>query len=312
MSANPFPSQFHADRAKGLGASESAAACGVSRWDTSLRLWRKKTGIATAEEYGQEEIYHAVGKALEPVVIDYFQRQNKEVVVDRQLKIVDPTWDRRWVTLDGRTQRDGAHVEAKSVGVLSPKDWGHEMEDDAIPNDYYFQCQHGFGCNPDAPYAWVPLIILNRQVRIYRVQRNPELIQSILEVEKRFMDYVDRREPPPPRDMDDCKLLWPSHMEGMRTPASEADAEIVGRFRDLKAQSKTLEREQDAIKLMLAERMGDNAELVFLGTPILTYKKAKDTIKFDEDAFAADHPATYENYLTKKQQGSRRMLIKGG
>ena len=151
-------------RALGLGASDAAAAVGLSKWKTPYQLWQEKLGIAANDDHDAEALHLEMGNALEPLAIARFERKQKLTVSDRQVRVVDPTWDKRWVTVDGLAS-DGGLVEAKSVGFADPREWGDEFDDGAIPMHYLLQTQHAMACTV-ASHTWVPVIELNRQFRI--------------------------------------------------------------------------------------------------------------------------------------------------
>lgn len=295
------------EHAMGIGASDSAAAVRLSKWKTQYKLFRRKLELDPPDE--REELHLEMGQVLEPMIVNRFAKKQKVTVVDRQLKIVDPENPWRWVTLDGRVAETGAHVEAKSVGMADPAEWGDEMTDNEVPMEYFIQCQHGLACNPAAPYTWLPMVVLNRQFRVYRIQRDPDLITLMTAQEKEFMRMLEAREPPPPQDMEDISLMWPSHRDAKKVEASKDLAILVSTFKDSKAKVKEMVDAQEEMKLLIARHIGDAAELVFAGKTIVTYKQAKASMKFQVDQFQVDHPALYDKYL-REVPGSRRMLTK--
>lgn len=294
-------------RALGLGASDAAAAVGLSKWKTPFQLWQEKLGVAANDENDGEALHLEMGKVLEPVAIARFERKAKLTVTDKQLHVVDPTWDRRWVTLDGRAS-DGGNVEAKSVGFADPRDWGDEFEDGAIPMDYLVQVQHGMACT-GAPHAWVPVIVLNRQFRIYRVMRDEELIGMVTEKERAFWQHVEAREPPPPIDAEDAYRQWPQD-SGATIVADEEIVAHVTEYAQAKARTKAAEMDADLAKGKIATFMGTNATLIGVdGKPLITWKTARGSTKVDVDKMRAEHPELVKRYEFT-QPGSRRMLIK--
>jgi len=174
---------------------------------------------------------------------------------------------------------------------------------------YYIQAQHGLACVPDAPYTWMPIVVLNRQFRVYRIQRDPETIALLTEQEKAFMRLVEIGEPPPPVDLEDASLRWPGHREGKWLMATDEIAAVVAEFKQSKAEAKTIEFQQAELKLKIAEHLGDAAELVYEGKSICTYRQPKDSLKFDAARFEADHPDLYARYL-RPVPNARRMLAK--
>lgn len=294
-----------AERRTGLGASDAAAAIGLSRWKTPLQLYLEKIGLA--QESDSEALHLEMGQALEPMIIARFEKKQRVTVTDRQRKFVDPTWPQRWVTTDG-VASDRGMVEAKSVGMADPAEWGEEFEDGAVPMIYLVQSQHGLACT-GLPFAWMPVVILNRQFRIYRIQRDEELIELITTKEREFMAMVEARTPPPPINLEDAQIMWPSHREGKRIEASDEIALTVAEFKASKQKMKDLEFSQETLKLRVQKAMGDAAELVYCGKVVCTWKQAKPSKKFNEDAFAIAHPDLYQQFQIEVP-GSRRMLTK--
>src|SRR5437660_2439561 len=181
-----------AERTQGLGASDAAPAVGLSPWTTPFWLYLEKLGELPKPEGDaahREALYLEMGEALEPVALAQFCRRSNLQITDRQRKITDPEWPRRWVRVDALSS-DGGYVEAKSAGFADPEEWGEELEDDAIPMHYLIQVQHGLACS-GLSHAWVPLIISNRQFRLYRVKRDPELIQLLTQREREFWACVE-------------------------------------------------------------------------------------------------------------------------
>jgi len=292
-----------------LGASRAAAAVGQSPWQTPYQLYLEMLGQLPANDPNAEDpLYLEMGEVLEPVAIRRLEKRLKVKVTDRQLKVIDPSWPRRHVTMDGRIN-DEEYVEAKSTGFADPAEWGDEEEEDAVPMQYYLQCQHGMACN-GCIYAWMPLIVTNRQFRIYRVRRNDAVIESLTAREREFMARVDAREPPPMTSLDDVKIRWPSHVEHRRVTATSEIARLVRRHARNRRLLKAAESRRDALQLAIATFMAESAELVDVaGESLATFKQAKSSKKFNEAQFALDNPQVYARYL-KDVPGSRRFLNK--
>lgn len=295
-----------AERAEGLGASDCAPAVGLSRWKTSFQLYLEKIGQAPPAN-DDETLFKEMGEALEPVALSRFTKRTHFQVSDRQKKVVDPNWSRRWVSLDGLSS-DGGLIEAKSCGFADPEEWGDELEDDAIPMHYLMQVQHGLACT-GLQHAWMPLIISNRQFRLYRIKRDEELIELLTAREREFWTRVEARDPPAPVNLEDVKLRWPSHV-AKRVQATEEVAVALAEHRAIKERIKAAEIEEERLKLIVQQHMGDAAELVDVsGNVLCTWKQAKASQVFDEKKFAADNPAVYSRYLFDRP-GSRRFLNK--
>jgi putative phage-type endonuclease len=295
------------DRNAGLGASDAAAAVGVSKWKTPYQLWLEKTGQITGE-LDEEALTLAMGKALEPVVLAAFTRRTGLSVSRLQEQVVDPNWPARWVTLDGMAS-DGGMIEAKTAGFADPAEWGDEAENDAVPLQYYLQCQHGFACT-GAQFGYVPLIILNRQFRLYRVTRNDAVIAQLTANEQQFWQHVETRTPPAPITLEDAALRWPSDTSGEIVASGEIEL-AAARLKGLKEDLASLEETIEAESLTIKAFMGSHGTLLPLkgGRPLITWKQAKPSRVLNKDALRAEQPSIYSRYEIERP-GSRRFLVK--
>lgn len=300
------------NRNQGLGASDAAAAIGLSKWKTPFQLWQEKLGItprtaSNDERFEDEALHLEMGKVLEPVALARFTKKTGYAVSDRQLQIVDPNLPWRWVTVDGVASDNGL-VEAKSVGFASPDQWGDELEDDAIPIPYLIQVQHGLDIT-GRPHAWVPVIVLNREFRVYRVNRDEELIGMVREKETAFMQHVWDRTPPPPIDYEDAARQWPQD-SGTTILASSEAVDFVSALAKAKEARKAAELDEELAKAKVARFMGPHSILVDIdGKPLVTWKTAKPSKKTDLTALTAAHPAIVKQFEIEVA-GSRRMLVK--
>lgn len=303
------------DRNKGLGASDAGPACGLSKFKSPVELYLEKRGemppAYTDEERFDEALQLEMGRVLEPVAIRRLEKKTGLKVSNQQLRCVDPFWSQRWATLDGDAS-DGGIVEAKSVGIADPREWGDEYTVNAVPIVYLAQIHHAFGCVNDAVrHCWVPVIVLNRQFRVYRVERDDDFVARIREQEQEFWSHVMSGTPPKPQSDRDLKLLYPEHKSGKREKATALDEAKWHALGVARAEMAKYEASRKGLELALKTRMGDAEELVNAkGETLLTWKKARDGWKFDTDSFGADEPKLFHEYM-KPNPGSRRLLYKG-
>ena len=299
-----------AERRLGLGASDAAAAVGLSPWKSPYQLWLEKLGreLALDPDAQHEEALHLeLGRALEPVALAHFCRKTNLTISRQQERVIDPNWSKRWVSLDAWAS-DGTPVEAKTTGFADPAEWGDEFEDGAIPMYILLQNQHSLACT-GAPYAWVPLIVSNRQFRLYRVTRDDDLIQLLTQKEMAFWTMVLTEEAPPATTIEDVKLRWPSD-NGKKVQATAEVAAKIAEHAMVRTKVKQLGDEKDVLELAIKLAMADCSELVDVeGLPLVTWRQAKASRRFHEDKFALENPALYAKYL-RDIPGSRRFLNK--
>ncbi len=293
-----FTAEELKERQQYLGASEAASALGLSTFFTPLQLYKSKIGEAEPIE---ETLPMMVGTALEPVVIRMFEKETGMAVTNQQLKVVDPTWSRRRCTLDGIAS-DGGIIQAKASGMWG---WWGDTED-AIPESIIFQTQHEMACTGKS-HAYVPVILGQRTFKYYTIQRDEELIDLLTKAEQDFMARVDARDPPPPVDMDDLKILYPIDT-GISVTCTDAVYEAAVNLAKVKAQLKGLGEQEDQLAFAVKDFMKDAAILKARSGEVLYTWKSNAERSMDVTTFRKDHPALAEQYSPEKTV--RKLLCK--
>lgn len=176
-----------------VGASEIAAAVGVSRWQAPIDLWLRKTGRA---EDNFDNPRAAIGLRAEKVVIDWY---------------CEDTGTPRALCIPGESRRHKEHsfagctpdflrkgpggwrlVQLKCVGARMAVFWPDEW----IPDDVETQVQFEMECTrveQTDVVAWLG----GTDFRIITVDRDPEFGAMLIEGARDFWRYVENDEPPP-------------------------------------------------------------------------------------------------------------------
>ena len=134
------------DRTKFLGASDSPAIMGYSKWKDSVSLWKEKTGLVEPENLDNNE-YVIRGKEWEPLLLKMFSLDNPE------LKVRGPSFHTMsenpymCATLDGSVQIGVGEIypiEIKTVSNRAKGDWYFNKKTGLyeIPKTYLIQVHH--------------------------------------------------------------------------------------------------------------------------------------------------------------------------
>jgi hypothetical protein len=124
-----------------------------------------------------------------------------------------------------------------------------------------------------------------------------------------WFDHVIEDRRPDPVTAAEVSLAYPSD-DGSQVLASAEVAEQVAAARELAATIKAQEEELSGLKTEIQRAMGEGSVLVDqFGAPLASWKKAKDSERFDASAFKKAHPDLAAQF-TKVQTGSRRFLLK--
>jgi putative phage-type endonuclease len=288
------------DRRQGLGASEAAAACGLSPWMSPLELFLQKTGRAPAVE---ETLPMRVGKALEPVVLRAFEDREGVKVTDQQRRIVDPRLPWRWATLDGMA--DGVPVEAKTSG--SAEGWGDDGSDQ-VPLHYMLQAQHQLACLEEGvEILWMPVLFAARDLRVYRIPRSPSVIEALTEKEVAFWDRVVADQPPEIINSTDVRLRWPTDT-GATVVATDDILDAWLELHAARSRRKAAEADEERLQTQLQLFMADRSALLGPDGKALATWKACTSSRLDTKALAAAHPDIAAAF--RVESSSRRFLLK--
>lgn len=231
-------------RRQSLGASEAAAALGVSPYVTPVELWQRKLGIAPEQPETEAMRW---GTLLEPLILAEYQARTGRRVVATQEYRVHPDHPHLTATLDGRCE-DGRLVEIKTASAWA-REWGAE-DTDEVPEPYLVQVAQQMAVT-GADTADVVVLIGGQRLRIYNVPRNDRLVDLVVEEGTRFWRCVERRSPPDwgRRTASDLAAVYPG-CEGEAAWSLE-DAERITGFLD------QIEVDKHAAKVIEA-RIEDN------------------------------------------------------
>jgi putative phage-type endonuclease len=204
-----------AERRRGLGASDAAAALGLSPYKTPLQLYYEKTGEV---EPPAETPAMRRGRKWEGDVLDEYA-DSRDVDLVEQVFARHPEHPWMTATLDGVVPgaaypdpRDGGWiVEAKVVGMRAAREWGEDGTDD-VPRHVLCQCHHQLAVT-GARRCDVAALIGGSDFRVYPIRRaDPDLYVRMIDQLRWFWRCVEQRDPPPPTlpaDAGHLARLWP-------------------------------------------------------------------------------------------------------
>lgn len=260
-----------------FGASEAAAACGLSKYDQPLSLYLQKRSEIVKEFSDEQRERMSFGLALEPAILgQYAARRDCEVVTGQPM------------FLSTRWQFMGATPDAIAFNPLAPEKWwvveckntSTHMVDptgedeskfgvdgtDQVPIEYVMQAQQQMavlGCD----LVEFPVLVGGNSLRIYTVRRDETLIDLIVKSERDLADQIVMGLPPEaiPDHGSTLNIFRRTACESGKTIILPAELEDA--WSDLEA-SRTAKEEADRLhdsataKLMQA--VGD-AEFAILG-----------------------------------------------
>lgn len=182
------------NRHERLGASDAAAALGLSPFLSEWELAGLKTG--RIEPDGKDTKPTRAGRLLEPTVLDVAEHELGEL--QRDVLVYAPHVDFPLAsTLDGRVISSGVPVEAKTTGIEGPVygEWGDEGSD-IVPSYYLVQAVVQMICT-EADLVHLYALIGGRGFVRYRILRDEQVCAEVTERLARWWQrhVVERIEP---------------------------------------------------------------------------------------------------------------------
>ena len=298
-------------RKQGIGSSDAAAACGIHPYLSMLELWMIKTGRMTSDIDENIEGYSPLywGNTLEPMVAKYYQEHTGNKVRRVNAILQHPEQPFMLANLDyAITGSDEVQIlECKTAGEHGAKLWKH-----GVPLYVTCQVQHQLAVTGKTA-AHICVLLCGHEAKIYKVERDERLIESIMEHERQFWQYVQTDTPPSPDHSESAaralKLLYPTPKPSSKVDLRDDDGanKLFEQLLSYRDYMQELEQRHDQVKHQLQTLIADNEVAVF-SMGAISWKRSKDSIGLDSKAVIKAHPELLAKF-SKTKQGSRRFVI---
>lgn len=320
-------------RKTGIGGSDGAAICGLSKYATPLDIYLDKTTNVVKETTDAMRR----GTILEPFVRSLYERETGYTVQEicKTERHKEHTF--MLANLDGVLPSERALVEFKTASYMTKKNWG-EAGSDEIPQEYLIQVAHyasvmdidtvhiGVLFGDEALFkAFMALQHINEQFirypidfdaleydfRIYTYQRNRELERKLINKERGFwFDHVEKRVPPSPQagNVEDLLKAYPKADD----QTIEVDQEALNKIQELasiKQKKKEIEEQESKVKASVMSLFGNASSLVDSSTnKLLATWKNKTRSLFDKQSFSDSHPDLCQAFMIEKTSRELRLI----
>lgn len=300
-------------RQQGIGASDAAAAVGISPYQSQLELWMIKTGrMSGMPEPSLDEVRSPVywGNVLEPIVAAHYTRKTGRKVRRVNAVLQHPDPDKAWMLAN----LDYAVVGSDEVQVLECKtagEFGARLWKDGVPEYYQCQVQHQLAVTGKQS-ADVAVLICGQEFRVYRIERDDALIQELIKLERQFWHWVETDTPPPADGSDSAdralRQLYPhDHGEVLDFTAHADLNQSFNQLVQVRDQLTSLNLQEAQLKQFLQQTLGDATKARFaLGS--ISWKRSKDTVALNTKTLLKEQPDMLDRY-GEIRQGSRRFTV---
>jgi putative phage-type endonuclease len=280
-----------ADRVQFLGGSDCAAVLGLSRWRSPLQVWAEKTGQVKKDD--GDSLPAKVGKALEDTVIALFEAKTGRKVIDREEYIAYLKKPFIACHVDGWILNEKAIFEGKTATAYKEKEW----DKDEIPQEYILQCMHNLAVT-GAERCYLAVLIGNHKFQVQTIERDEELIKTIIDKETEFWErFVVPKIPPTTITAHDAPVLqrlYPHETEATIQWPDEV-ARLVEMRNALCVDRKILEERIDLLENELKVNLKTH-EAATTGKWIVSWE-AQVAERLDTQRLKKEHPSLYASYL---------------
>ncbi|CAG4897040.1 YqaJ viral recombinase family nuclease [Paraburkholderia gardini] len=297
-------------RKSGIGASDAAAAVGLSPYQSQLELWLTKTDRdTTLPKPDPDDTTEPVfwGTILEPIVAASYTKQTGNRVRRVNAVLRHPTipWmlanlDREVVGVPGVQL-----LECKTAGEFGARLWR-----DGVPEYVQLQVMHQLAVTGKQAVD-VAVLLCGQKLDVHRIERDDALIARLVELEAAFWRYVETDTPPPADGSESAdralRCLYPG--TGGTVDFTD-DRRLSSAFADLVAVRTEIEARQAVeakLKQTIAQAMRE-ADRAQFETGSVSFKRSKDGTGVDLKQLLADHPHLATQYAITKP-GTRRFLV---
>lgn len=288
-------------RKNGIGGSDAGAVCGLNPYRTAIQVYYDKTS-GEIEELDNEAMRQ--GRELEEYVARRFCEASGKKVRRANAMFYDEKNPFMLADVDRMIVGENAGLECKTASPYMAEQW----KDGSIPISYQIQCHHYMAvCRADAWY--IAVLIYGREFKYYRIERDDEVIENLIRIEKEFWNgNVIPRIMPDPDGSKTADLAIAERFKNAQSaiiPLSGFD-ERLRRRQELLAVMEHMEKEKRQIDQELKLYLGD-AETAENEHYRVSWKNVSRS-SLDEKRLKEEEPEIYEKY--RRITTSRRFTVK--
>lgn len=261
-------------RRKGLGGSDIAAICGMSRYKSPMEVYLDKLGeIPPIADNPKMK----AGRILEPVVADWFAEETGMKVIRQNAIFQHPKHPHMLANIDRWLPGQNAGLECKNTAEYCRGDW----EGTTAPTEYILQANHYMAVtNADRWYIAVLIGGYDFQWRV--IERDEELIKNLITIEEEFWKNNVMAKHPPALSHQDTEYLKVTYKDSIADSTVDLPEEaysIIKSLVDARQIIKAAEMQEETAKNQIKGIMQNKEMAYWQGDLKFTWKANKKGIR---------------------------------
>ena len=251
------------------------------------------------------------GRLMEPVITREFVRRTGLAVTPMRSMLQATNWPWMLADLDGLVedpQRGRGVFEVKTASAYKQDQWA----EDRCPDSYLLQINHYMAVT-GLSFAVICVLIGGNKLQWLTVDRDDELIASLVELEHRFWNHVLTQSPPPVDGSTACAEMLSRKYPSSSNPAPlilpvEADSWIQD-YLQAKLEEDTAAERKRLAENRIKEVMKEHERSTSPGGKQVTWKTVQSS-RIDSARLKKEEPALYEKFATTS--ATRRFSVSEG
>lgn len=269
-------------RKEGIGGSDAAAIVGLNPFSTPLSVWADKTSKIPEKEDTEKM---KLGRDLEEYVAKRWSEKSGKKVRKINAILRSQKYPFAIADVDRMVVGENAGLECKVTSSLNLK----KYKNGEYPANFYVQCVHYMAVT-GAKRWYLAILVFGQGIIDFVVQRNQSEIDSLMEQEAEFWEYVKTEKMPKldglqPTTDALSQIYYDDEDKSIELFGRD---QLIARYFDLANEVSEIKMEQEKIKQELMKDMGDNKYGVCGEYKVIWGNQTRAT--FDRDAFAEKYP----------------------
>lgn len=288
-------------RKMGIGGSDAGAICGLNPYASAISVYLDKINPDT-ENFDNEAMRQ--GRDLEDYVALRFMEATGIKVRKANFMCTHDHHPFMLANVDRMIVGENVGLECKTANILNADKW----KDGDVPAHYQLQCHHYMAVT--GAKAWyIAVVILGKEFKYVRIDRDEEIIKNLIEIESDFWNnHVMKEIMPDPDGSKAADDIINQYFKIAKTESITLNgyAEKLKRREELSELIDKIEREKKSIEQEIKLAMAE-AETAYCENYQVDWKNVL-TSKLDVERIKLERPDIYQDYC--KQNQSRRFTIK--
>lgn len=289
-------------RKQGIGGSDAGAICGLNPYVSPMSVFYEKTS-SEIEDYDNESMRQ--GRDLEEYVAQRFTEETGLKVRRSNAMYQSEEYPFMLANVDRLISGENMGLECKTASAYNADKW----TGDSIPAHYELQCHH-YMMVTSAKAWYIAVVILGKEFKYKRIDRDEELIQNLITIEKEFWEnhVLNNTMPNPDGSAISDEVIsryFPSALKKTIPLPSDLNEQLKRR-EEIILLAKKLTQEQNQIEQQIKLYMGEY-EMAFNEHYRVSWSNV-DTVRIDSKRLKEERPDLYRDFAKNSQ--SRRFTVK--